>query len=253
MGIEDIFNEPMDQEPVAPVIDQAPPEGVPSEPQAEALQEPTPQELPAPEPQQEPDKTVPLATFLDQRDEVKRWKREADELKRQLEQRNAKPADVPDPLDDPQGYRAHIDQDVDRRMVEHRFQVSDTIARQQHGADAVEAAGAWAAERARNDRAFAVAYMQQTHPIDWIVQQHKRDQFLTDVGDNVDDWFTREATKRGYVQAPAPTAAPVAAQQQPAPVMPPPPRSLAAAPSSGGAVKDVPVGPTASLEAVFQR
>lgn len=250
MGIEDIFNGGLDVEPeaIAPAIEQPPVEPVETpEPVAE---EPQPEpEQPQVAPQQEEPRHVPLATFLDQRDELKRWKQEAEQL-RQAQQRQQPPQQAPDPLDDPQGFAAHQERIFEQKLTEQRFQTSDVIARQQHGSEAVDAAGQWAAERAARDPSFAVAYMREAHPVDWIVQQHRKDQLLSDIGGNVDDWFTREAAKRGYVAAPSPIAAPVAVPQQQ--VAPAPPRSLASAPGAGG-VKAVPTGPTAALDSVFTR
>ena len=253
MGIEDIFNGSLDAGPeaIAPANEQPPvepvetPEPVAVEPQPEPEQ---PQV--EPQPQEEQSRHVPLATFLDQRDELKRWKQEAEQL-RAAQQRQQPPSQAPDPLDDPQGFASHQEQLLEQKLTEQRFQTSDLIARQQHGAEAVDAAGAWAAERARNDPGFAVAYMQQPHPIDWIVQQHKRDAMMSDIGSDPDEYVRRRAAELGFIQAPAPNAAPVAVTQQPV-AQPAPPRSLAAAPGAGGAAA-VPTGPTAALDSVFTR
>lgn len=249
MGIEDIFNDSLDAEPeaIAPVTEQPLVEPVETpEPVAEEPQ-PVP-EQPQVEPQQEEPRHVPLATFLDQRDELKRWKQEAESL-RASQQRPQPQEQAPDPLDDPQGFASHQERVFEQKLTEQRFQTSDVIARQQHGSETVDAAGQWAADKARSDPSFAVAYMREAHPVDWIVQQHRKDQLLSDIGGNVDDWFTREAAKRGYVAAPSPIAVPTAPQQQ---VAPAPPRSLASAPGSGG-VKDVPTGPMGALGSVFTR
>lgn len=246
MGIEDIFNEPT-QSP-EPEIVEAPVEVAGTPEQVETP--PAPVE-PQPEPPvQEEQRHVPLATFLDQRDELKRYKQELETLRNQP-QAPRQPAEIPDPLDDPQGYVAHQDRVVEEKLTNQRFEISDMIARQQHGAETVDAAGQWAAEKARTDPTFAVAYMRQAHPIDWIVQQHKQDQLISDIGGNVDDWFTREAAKRGYAPAPTAAAVPMAAPQQVAPAPPVPPRSLASVPGAGG-VSDVPTGPMAALGSVFK-
>ena len=250
MGIEDIFNGSLDAEPEAeaPAIEQPPVEPVETpEPIAE---EPQPEpEQPQVEPQQQEEpRHVPLATFLDQRDELKRWKQEAEQL-RQAQQRQQPQQQAPDPLDDPQGFAAHQERIFEQKLTEQRFQTSDVIARQQHGSEAVDAAGQWAAEKARNDPSFAVAYMREAHPVDWIVQQHKRDQMISTIGNDPDEYVRRRAVELGFIQAPAPIAAPAATQQ---PVAPAPPRSLASAPGSGG-VKDVPTGPMSALGSVFTR
>lgn len=217
-----------DEEPVvAEPQDVAPVETVVEEP---VTPEPTPEPEPAPEPTPEPEapreepRTVPLATFLDQRDELRELKRrqaEWDAQQRQPQQRI-------DPLDDPEGFAAQQAQFVEQRLTQERFAFSDRFARKEHGAEAVDAAVQWAQDRAQSDPAFAMSYMREADPVDWIVQQHKRDALLSDIGGNVDDWFAREAAKRGYAATSAPVeAVPVAATVQPAAKPAPPPRSIA--------------------------
>lgn len=204
----------------------------PVEPQVEAQPEPAaePAPEPAPEPTPEPEapkeeQRVPLATFLDKRDEAR-------ELKRRLEVYEAREREQQqtriDPFDDPEGFAASQQQMVEQRLTQERFAFSDRFARKEHGAEAVDTAVKWAQDRAQNDPAFAMSYMREADPVDWIVQQHKRDALLSDIGGNVDDWFTREAAKRGYAAISAPVeAAPVAAVVQPATKPAPPPRSIA--------------------------
>lgn len=195
------------------------------QPEAEAAPEPEPVEQKEDEP-----RVIPLATALNWRDEAKEAKRREAELQRRItefEASKAQPNSMPDPFDDPAGFAAYQDQKIEQRMMQERFALSDTVARQQHGAETVEAAVQWAQGRAQQDPMFAGSYMRQQHPIDWIVQQHKRDALLSDIGDNPDDWFTREAAKRGYAPQSAPVAAPVAAVAQTVAKPPAPPRSIA--------------------------
>jgi hypothetical protein len=248
--IDGKVNPALEPEPVAAIAEPA----VVEEPSA-----PEPQPEPAPEPAAKEDdqRTVPLATLLDVRDE-------RNELKRRLAEMEARqappsePAQMPDPTDDPQGYASWLDSRVQQAEVATRFQTSDLIAKQQHGAEVVEAAGAWAMERAKTDPVFASAYMREAHPIDWIVRQHKRDGLLSQIGDRSLDDFVKEyvAQNGEKLGLTAPNAAvvipaPAGAQQAPKPASPP--QSLASAPSRGGAVKDIPTGPMAALEAVFSR
>lgn len=257
MGIEDIFNGSLDAEPAAPAAAIEQPPVDPVETPVPVVEEPQPQpeqpqvEPPAPEDQS---RHVPLATFLDQRDEAKRWKQEAEQLRQQMQQRQQPQPEAPDPLDDPHGFAAHQNQQVEQRLTQQRFEISDVIARQQHGSEAVEAAGQWAAEKAKADPSFAISYMRQQHPIDWIVQQHKRDTMMTDIGADPDEYVRRRALELGFTMSPAPMApAPAVAPQQPVAQPATPPRSLVAAPGTGGGVKDVPTGPMASLGSVFTR
>lgn len=214
----------------------------------EPVEQPQPEAAPQPEPKQE-DHTVPLAKFLDQRDELK-------ELRRFKQEQEAKaatpPRKMPDPLDDPEGFGAHQNQVLEQRLTAQKFEMSDVIAKQAHGAEKVEAAAEWALERAQKDPVFAAQYMREPHPIDWIVRQHQRDGLVSSLPSDVsslDELIEREIAKRGLTAAPAAPAA-VTPQSAPKPAAPRP--SLVNAPSGGG-VTQVPLGTNAALEAVFPR
>lgn len=196
---------------------------------------------------------VPLNVVLDERDRRKAAEQERDRYKQQWEaaQQRQQPQNVPDPYDDPQGFAAYQEQRVQEAVTQQRFQMSELMAKQQHGEEVVTKASQWALEKANSDPTFAAAYHRQAHPIDWIVQQHKRDAIMSDIGDNVDDWFTREAAKRGYAPASVVAAAPAVAQTQQATPPVKVPRSLATQGSGDTDVRQVASGPTAAVDALF--
>ncbi len=213
------------------------------EPTPEAVKEPTPE----PEVKPEADKGpgyVPIDALLTERERRQAAERERDEFKRQQQ-----PVQPIDPFDNPEGYAEQQRQFVDERINQVRFEMSDRFARQQHGAEATEAATSWAQEKAKADPVFAASYMREPDPIGWIVQQHKRDALLSDIGDSPDDWFSREAAKRGYVAQSAPVVAPVVTPPANKPAIPP--RSIA----SDAAAPSAPQSdnPMASLDAIFSR
>lgn len=236
-------------EPVEQPIEQ-PVEEAPVEELIEPVEEPQAEPVVAPE---KPEAGyIPIAAMMDERD-----KRKAAEARlAQLEQQQQQAPAAPNPFDDPDGYAEHQARMVEERLTQERFAMSDMFARQQHGAETVEKAVEWASARAASDPAFAMSYMRQQNPIDWIVQQHKRDALLSDIGDvsKLDDWFAREAAKRGYAAVGAPVAAtgdlPVA---QPKPAVPPVkvPRSLATQGTSPSDIRDVATGPLAAVDSVF--
>jgi hypothetical protein len=249
--LDEIF--PGDQEEQA----EPAPEVVAEEVAQEAIAEPETVEQP-----QEPVETaaqeaearqVPLNVVLDERDKRKAAEADRDRYKRQWEesQQRQAPQDVPDPYDDPKGFAAYQEQRVQEAVTQQRFQMSELMAKQQHGEETVNAASTWALEKAQSDPTFAAAYHRQAHPIDWIVQQHKRDAMLSDIGDNVDDWFTREAAKRGYAPASVEAAAPAVAQTQQASPPVKVPRSLATQGSGDTDVRQVATGPLAGVDAIF--
>lgn len=220
-------------------------------PQPEPAPEPTPDAPQPPQPEPAPEAkehTVPLAKFLDLRDENKELKRWKADQEAKLQQQQAPKA--PDPIDDPEGYAVHVERIAEAKATKVKFDTSDVIARREFGDDTVNAAADWAVEKAKSDPTFSAQYMREPHPIDWIVRQHKRDAMLTEIGDDPNDWFTREAAKRGY----APTSAPPAAEASAATVPPvaAPTPSLVNQPSSGG-ISVVAAGPTSALETVFPR
>lgn len=236
---------------------EAAPEVVEDAPNPEPVEEaPVEPEQPAQEPEpapQEPEaRHVPISAMLDERDKRKALEAERDRYKQELEQARQKPAqNVPDPYDDPQGFAAYQEQRVQEAVTQQRFQMSELMAKQTHGEETVNTAAQWALEKANSDPAFAAAYHRQAHPIDWIVQQHKRDAILSDIGDNVDDWFTREAAKRGYAPANVAAPAPAVAQTQQATPPAKVPRSLATQGSGPTDVRQVASGPTAAVDALF--
>lgn len=192
------------------------------EPQPEA--EPAPVIEPAPEaPKEDEQRTIPLATALQWRDEakeLKRWKEQ------QEAQRRQEPAAI-DPFDDPVAFAAQQQSMVQQAIIADRFERSNEDAIEKFGKEKVSDAVKWAEQRAQSNPAFAVEYMSKPRPIHWIVQQHQRDAMLSEIGDNPDDYFAREAAKRGYVLPSATVAAPVAAVAQQVAKPTAPPRSIA--------------------------
>lgn len=206
-------------------------------PEPEPTPEPEPEPVAAPEPEAPKDeqRTIPLATALNWRDEAKEAKRRLEQIEAQQRQQVAQP----DPYDDPVAFAQHQKTLVQQAIIQDRFERSNEEAVEKFGEDKVKAAVEWAGERAQSNPAFAAEYMAKTRPIHWIVQQHQREAMLADIGDNPDDWFAREAAKRGYAPQTAPiVAAPdtVTAVAQPAAKPAPPPRSIASVRSPAPAV-----------------
>lgn len=240
----EVVEDPVTEEVVQPV----------EEPTPETVEEPT-QEVAEPvTPAQEAEaRQVPLNVVLDERDRRKAAEAERDRYKQQWEaaQQRQQPRTVPDPYDDPQGFAAYQEQHVQQALTAQKFQMSELMAKQVHGEETVQKASEWALERANSDPTFAAAYHQQAHPIDWIVQQHKRDslysQLPTDVN-SLDELIEREIAKRtASVAATAPALAVPQQAIPPAKV----PRSLATQGSGPSDVRQVATGPTAAVEALF--
>ncbi len=240
----------------------AEPEAAPQEVVEQAAEAPTPEPEPVAEPEpvvdERPDRPdpgyVPIAAMMDERDKRKALEAEVARYRQQAEQQQ--PQNVPDPYDDPEGFRSYYDQQMENRLQQQRVDMSWHMAVQQHGAEAAEAAKNWALQKAQSDPMFAQqvegAMRTQPLPIDWVIQQHKRDALLTDIGDpsKLDDWFAREAAKRGYaMQSAAPVMAPAMAVPASKPAMPP--RSIASDATVPSAA--VPENPMAAMDAIFNK
>lgn len=249
-NLDEVFAEPLEAVEPVPV-------------QEEIAQEPVPEpvEQPAPEPSQpqagQPQHGgpgyVPIDAMLTERERRQTVERELQQLRAQ----HTRPQEVPDPYDDPAGYQSHVNQQVNAGLQAQKANMSYALAVRDYGKDDVEAARAWALEKAQKDPVFGqqveTAFQSEMLPVDWVVQQHKRDALLTDIGDpsRLDDWFEREATKRGFAKqsAPAPVAQAAIPQQASPPVKVP--RSLASQGSAPSDLRHTATGALSGVDALF--
>ena len=177
---------------------------------------------------------VPLATFLDKRDEAKELKRKLAEAEQRIQQyqQPQAPVEIPDPYERPKEYQAYVNNQVEEQAFRLRLDMSGQFAEQQHGKDKVEEAVAWAQEQGRFDPTFGVRLRNQPNPVGWVVDQYRRDQFFQQYGSDPSALAAQGAQQANQGQiAPQPAApafAPTAVTPKQAP-----PRSLATAPSSG--------------------
>lgn len=248
--LDKMFTDTAPAEEVAPVQEQE----AAVEPAPETVTEPTPQpEAVEPAPQQDRAGYVPIDAMLTEREKRQGLERELQQLRASQQE---KPQARPDAFDNPDEYDRYVEQQIDSRVQKVRADTSYALAVRDYGKDDVEAARAWALEKAQKDPVFnqqvGTVFATEMLPVDWVVQQHKRDALLTDIGDpsKLDDWFAREATKRGYAMQSATPAAAIPVAVAPAPTKALPPRSIAADASPTSAKE--PAAP-ASFDAIFQR
>lgn len=193
---------------------------------------PAPQEPPAPA---VPPGYVPVSALQELRQEI-----------RQLKQAPRPPEQVPDRYDDPEGYEAYREQQVEQRLLNQTLNVSERFARKEHGAETVDKARDWALAKFQSDPLYYQRVMSDADPYEAVVQDWKREQVLSSMKDGDLDAFL--AWKAGQAPPQVPQAAPPGA-----PPVPTPPRSLASAPSAGGAKPgEEPVGPGAAFDALFK-
>lgn len=173
------------------------PEPVQEEPTPEPLEvaevEPTP-EPETPEPEQEP-----LARELHG---IKAALTEARSELRELKNAQPRPAPqpAPDMYDDPEGYRAHQEQQYRVREQNLRLDMSEELARQAHGDDVVDAA--FEALKATNDPTISASIMQARSPWGEVVKWHKAHKVQSEIGSDPDGWMKRQRAEiRAQVQA----------------------------------------------------
>lgn len=217
-----------------------------------ATPEPAPEPVVAAEPPPAPEPAVPpgyvpLEALQAVREEVRTLK-----AQRQPAPQPAEPQAVPDRYEDPEGYEAWRDQQLENRLFDERCNVSERFARTQHGEELVDAAKQWAVGKLQADPLFNAALRGQPDPYGFAVAEYRKDKLFSEFKD--DDFAAFQAWKASQGQpAPAEPAAPIPVAVAPlTPAPPAPPRSIATAPSAGGPA-GVPIGPGVAYDAIFKR
>lgn len=219
----------------------------PAEPQVEDTPAITPEPDPAPAeakgepaappaaPEERP-AGIPISALLDEREKRQKAEREAEELRqyrrRQEEQQRAAQMKAPDLLENPDGRLQFEQQRIQHAMWNERLNMSEMIARQAHGEQAVtEAAEAFKAAVQQNP-ALQMELHRQANPYGFVMNWHRQQKVLTEIGSDLDGWRKKqEEAMREKIRAE------LLAEQQQQPAQPQPklPGSLAAAPAAGRA------------------
>jgi hypothetical protein len=161
---------------------------------------------------------------------------------------------LPNPNEDPDAYAQTIMQQVAQYLLVQKVNSSEAAVRAsgKYEQAEIDAAIAWGMEQA-SDPGWKQRAVSQLNPVEWTIQQYKRDQHLSQVGDDPDAWALKRAAELAAAQAQQSPQPSPAAPQNPAPVAPPPPtRSLASATSAGGISAVVDPGQV-PLEQIFGR
>ena len=173
--------------------------------------------------------------MLDEREKRQAAQREAEDLRRRLAAYEAQKAQTPPPdfYDDPEARLQAERAQVHNALWNERLNTSELVARQAHGEDAVNVAREAFMSEAQQNPALAVELRRQQHPYDFVVNWHKRQRVLAEVGTDPTAYRAKiESEVRERVLAE------LAASQPQKPAAPPP--SLAAAPSVGGNSQPLP-------------
>lgn len=216
------------------------------------------------------DPMAPIAALMDERDKRQASERRAEAAEKEARElrewraqqeaaRNRQP--IPDPTEDPEGHRRYVDQTTHAAIADmqltHRREVSRLRAEVDHGKDVVKAAFDWADQQIQGalDKGQPSALNDQVKnhpdPIGYVVEQWKREQALTKLGDpsEIDAFLAWKAAQAG---APAAPGAPPTDAAPPAPIAAPR-SSLAAAPSAGGAGAPAVADAADTFDAMFRK
>lgn len=218
------------------------------EPPALAVQPPV---QPEPAPQQH---TVPLAKYLDERNDYRSQigarDREIAALQQRL-QALEKPAQAPDVLQDPDGYANYIkDQLTQDFSAQHdtlRVRMSEQMVLMSPAAADYPAAKEAFAQAIQQDPHLFHKVNASIHPAQEILNWHRQHKLLSDIGTDPDAYVRRRYAELTAVN-PANPAAP--GQPIPKPALQIPAPSLGRAPA-GPSAGTAPVGPGQAFDALF--
>lgn len=195
------------------------------EPMGEKPAEIAPSAPPAPEP--EPTR-VPITALLDEREKRQATERELQELRRWKEQLEAQQRQqqikTPDIYEDPEGFIRQTQATMQQALWNERLNMSEAIARTQYGDETVETARNAFAQAVQSSPALYAEMRQHPNPYAYVVNWHKRQSILSEIGNDPDKW--REQERERIRQE-------ILAQAQPSPKPTAPPPSLSKAPSRG--------------------
>jgi hypothetical protein len=188
--------------------------------------------------------TVPLPKYLDTYNENRELKKRIGEF----EAKSREKAPLPDPMTDPEGYAQYQTQAVEERIFNQKLDMSEEMAIDRHGKDAVDVA--FEAMKAKNDQFAYQQVMSSRHPFDALVKWHKREKLLSDIGDKPDEYVMRRYQELTAAQAAAAGQAPIVQTQTATPVIPA--ASLTRAPA-GKKPSEVAIGAGNAFDATFAR
>lgn len=172
--------------------------------------------------------TVPIAALKDER--AKRQAIEA-ELAR-LREQQAKPAPMPSPVDDPEGYARHVAEVA----FNEKLNVSEMLVRKEHAPEAVDEVIALFRAEAERNPAIGMRLRSELHPWDWMMKEAARIKARQEIGDDpvaYRDRIRQELMAEMQANKPAVAASPPTTL----------PKSLAAERSVGARTSDTYAGP----------
>jgi hypothetical protein len=232
--VDAILNNEQPQEIVATPEEAAPIEAIEPEAPIEAAEQEAPVEQPAVEPEVKEPTMVPVSALQKVRQELQ-------ELKAQ--QVAAPPVEVPDVFEDQTAYTGHIQNQIQKATAQVRADMSEDMAVSQHGKEVVDAA--FEAMKATGDQQLAQQFMAQKMPYHALVNWHKQQQVVQEVGNDPAAW--REAQRAEILKELQAEMAVKSAQDMAATAAP----SMANVTGTGGSPKTQWAGPP-SIDSILR-
>jgi len=222
----DFLDDPAEE----PVVDAAPT----PEPEAE-----TPQET-VERPRDESGRFAPKEPAMVPVTALQQERERRQAIERQLEQERARP-EVPDLYQDPEAFATWQQSQLQSTALNVKLDLSEDMAREKHGDEAVDQARDWALAKFASNPAFQQEVMSQRNPYGFVVNQYKREQMLSSVNpDDLAEFQAWKAAKANPLSHPSPPIAP--------------PRSIASAPAAGTSKPgQEPLYAGAAFDAVFRK
>jgi hypothetical protein len=229
---------PVVEEVAAPVESQDPPPEAATDPKTEAPADDT-----KPKGYRDPStgRFVPLGELQTEREKrqeearlrkaaeenAAQYQRQIQEMQAAMQARQNPPPPPPDPLLDPEGAFAHMQQQLQRQLINHTVNTSERMARRTHGNEVVNEA-----LKAAYEAGIANKFQYTDEPFEDLLRWHKRMKGLQRVGDDVDGFEKqiREQERQKVIEELRTGKVALNGQGQPPPRLP---GSLVDATSSG--------------------
>lgn len=125
---------------------------------------------------------------------AKAWKEQVEALQRQAQQpqqRQQQPQEqqpIPDPVLDPEGYSRYQQSVMDARLLDMQVNMSERMARMQHGDAKVDAA-----LQAAHQSGIAERFVRAADPFGALLQWHRRSMMNAEIGDDLEAFKKRVA------------------------------------------------------------
>lgn len=104
--------------------------------------------------------------------------------------------EVPDPLLDPQGYRAHFERQMDARLQNQQREFDMRLAHSRHGKVFEQAYAEAQQAIAYGDNQLSALMQTASSPGETLVQWYKQRQTMREVGDDPNAWLERKLEER---------------------------------------------------------